>query len=104
MQTRIRTVLASILAAALMGGCATMSELLPKDPPPPPTPMDVVAAPYSGNALQNFYIGRQYVAQGRYELAREHYLLALASAREEAMRDTLVTELQTVDRLIKTLR
>ncbi|MFV0350040.1 MAG: hypothetical protein ACK5JO_15815 [Halodesulfovibrio sp.] len=94
-----------MLAALLtLEGCAMLDGLVSKPAPPAPPAPGVVVAPYNGNALHNFYMGRQYVAEGRYELAREHYLLALASAREETMRDALVAELQSVDRLIKTLR
>lgn len=100
----LRKIAAIMILAALPVGCASLSARAPEQQAPPPEPTDVVAAPYDANALHNFYVGRQFVAQGRYELAREHYLLALASAREEAMRDTLVAELQNVDRLIKTLR
>lgn len=95
--------LISMLAVMLLDGCATLSRLVPEKQPEAEQ-TDVVAAPYNANALNNFYMGRQYVAQGRYELAREHYLIALASAREGDMRDSLVTELKVVDRLIKTLR
>ena len=47
---------------------------------------------------------RYFQAQGRYELAREHFLLALAAARTDAERDMLDQELRTVDLQIKTLR
>ena len=98
---RLTALFILLVALLTLEGCAMLDGLVSKPAPPAP---GVVVAPYNGNALHNFYMGRQYVAEGRYELAREHYLLALASAREEAMRDALVAELQSVDRLIKTLR
>ncbi|WP_066851541.1 hypothetical protein [Halodesulfovibrio spirochaetisodalis] len=69
-----------------------------------PATYKVVASPYSSNSMQNLYIGRQYVAEQRYELAKEHFLLGLASAEHENMREQLVSEITAVNRLIETLR
>lgn len=69
-----------------------------------PTVYKVVASPYSSNSMQNLYIGRKYIAEQRYELAKEHFLLALASAEHENMREQLVSEITAVNRLIETLR
>ncbi|UZP67851.1 hypothetical protein N1030_02430 [Desulfovibrio mangrovi] len=101
---RLTALLTTLTVMLMLEGCAMFEALKARPEQPAPRPSEVVVAPYNGNALHNFYMGRQYVAEGRYELAREHYLLALASAREETMRDALVAELQSVDRLIKTLR
>ena len=64
----------------------------------------VASVPESDEALHNWHQGRTYQAQGRYELAREHYLLALAAARSDDVRDALAREVDVVDRQIKTLR
>ena len=69
-----------------------------------PVAKRVVASPYSSNSMENLYIGRQYIAEQRYELAKEHFLLALASAENENMREQLVSEITAVNRLIETLR
>ncbi len=58
----------------------------------------------SDSATTDWNQARYFQAQGRYDLAREHYLLALAAARDNEERDVLNQELQTVDLQIKTLR
>ena len=56
-------------------------------------------------SLQNYRAARAYSAQGRLELAREHYLLAHAAAEGDAeLQGMLEKELVAVDRMIKTLR
>lgn len=97
----MKRVLILMLMLALTG-CA----LKKKEPVTVQRPVEykVVASPYSSNSMQNLYIGRQYVAQQRYELAREHFLLGLASAEHENMREQLVSEITAVNRLIETLR
>ncbi|SIN71941.1 hypothetical protein [Halodesulfovibrio marinisediminis] len=91
-----------LIAMVALSGCALKS----KKPVAVQRPAEykVVASPYSSNSMQNLYIGRQYVAQQRYELAREHFLLALASAEHENMREQLVSEITAVNRLLETLR
>lgn len=86
-----------------VSGCSTLSGSNSKAPVRPQT-KQVVASPYSSNSMRNLYIGRQYVAEQRYELAREHFLLALASAENENMREQLVSEITAVNRLLETLR
>lgn len=91
-----------LIGALAITGCS-YKNLVPKQEEPEEV-TTAMAVPYNANALNNFYLGRQYTAQMRYELAREHYLMALASARHEALRESLVHELDAVDRLIKTVR
>lgn len=62
------------------------------------------APPYHGNTLANFTIARQYMSTGRFELAREHLLLALTTARDEEMRGRLAQELEAVELMIATRR
>lgn len=47
---------------------------------------------------------RQYQRQQRFELARQHYLLALATCRTEETRDRLQRELQIIDLQLRTMR
>jgi len=61
-------------------------------------------APHNSNTLWNVQLGRDYAAQGRFELAREHLLMALASNSEPHMREMLNHELKSVDTMIKTQR
>lgn len=62
------------------------------------------AVPYHAHALHNFYLGRKYQAQGRYEMARDRFLQALATAEDAKMRARLVKEIQAADKLIKLQR
>ena len=61
----------------------------------------------SGNpiCLQNYKTAREYSSAGRYELAREHYLLAYAAAGDDTvLRDALARELEATDLMIRSLR
>lgn len=58
----------------------------------------------SPDSLANYRLGRGYAAAGRYELAKEHYLLALASANSRDLRQSLSEELEAVDLMIRSLR
>lgn len=56
-------------------------------------------------SIHNYKTARDYAAQGRYELAREHYLLAYAAAGDDVvLRDALTRELEAVDMMLHTLR
>lgn len=57
----------------------------------------------SAASIHNLQLGRKYVAEGRYELAREHYLFALA-ASDEMNKDMIADELHAVDLMVKTQR
>jgi len=61
-------------------------------------------APHNSNSLWNLQLGRDYAAQGRFELAREHLLMALASNSDPHMRGLLTHELKSVDTMLKTQR
>lgn len=95
-----------VLIVALMVALSGCSALKSKKQAAVQRPAEykVVASPYSSNSMQNLYIGRQYIAQQRYELAKEHFLLGLASAEHENMREQLVSEITAVNRLLETLR
>jgi hypothetical protein len=68
------------------------------------TTPQVMAVNYDGHALYNFQLGRGYLAGGRYELARDSFLLALASSKNDALRRDAVAELESVNRLIRSQR
>jgi hypothetical protein len=54
--------------------------------------------------VHNWKLARDYEQQMRYELARQHYLLALASCRSESTQMQLRRELESVDLQIRTMR
>ena len=62
------------------------------------------AVPYHGYALHNFHLGRKYQAEGRYEMARDRFLQALATAEDTDMRMRLAKEIQAADKLIRLQR
>ncbi|MDR2892304.1 MAG: hypothetical protein LBV80_04375 [Deltaproteobacteria bacterium] len=64
----------------------------------------VSVSSYTPASISNYKLGREYAAAGRFELAREHYLLALAAANDKDLQDALVAELHSVDLMIKSLR
>ena len=92
-----------LLVMVALSGCSALESNKPVAVQRP-AEYKVVASPYSSNSMQNLYIGRQYIAQQRYELAKEHFLLGLASAEHENMREQLVSEITAVNRLLETLR
>jgi hypothetical protein len=59
---------------------------------------------YNPDCLRNYKAGRDFAAAGRYELAREHYILALASSGNSNLRETLTHELDNINLMIKSLR
>lgn len=93
----------AILAFTLImsAGCATVSKLAGgnKD-----VARDAAVTAYTADTLHNYKTARDFAAQGRYELAREHYLLALAATNDPYMQDALAEELESVDMMIKSLR
>ena len=52
----------------------------------------------------NWKLARDYERQMRYELARQHYLLALAACRSERTQAQLRRELESIDLQIRTMR
>lgn len=65
----------------------------------------VALTPHSPVSLHNYKTARAYSAEGRLELAREHYLLAYAAAEGDAsLRAALEQEIRAVNMMIKTLR
>jgi hypothetical protein len=64
----------------------------------------VVIVPHDPNSLWNLKLGREYAASGRYELAKEQYLMALASSSDEETRTIVSHELHAVDLMIQAQR
>jgi hypothetical protein len=84
----------------LGGGCS--SSIFFSDPIEWSTSTVVVR--YHPDSLRNYQVARDFAAVGRFELAREHYLLALATANDPGLRDALAFELDSINLMIKTLR
>lgn len=63
-----------------------------------------VVTPHDPASLWNLQQARDYVAQERYELAREHYLKSLAAGNTPELRRIIAHELQSVDTIIQTQR
>ncbi|MDL2317295.1 hypothetical protein LJC59_09565 [Desulfovibrio sp. OttesenSCG-928-A18] len=61
-------------------------------------------AEHDANCLWNIQIARDYTAQGRYELAKEHYLMALGACNDVESRNLVTHELRSVDLMIKAQR
>ena len=87
-----------LLLAGILAACSTVSSLSAGG-----RPDRSVVTPHSPTGLLNLQLARQYAAEGRYELAKEHYLLALA-ASDDHNRDSIAQELHATDLMIKTLR
>ncbi len=64
----------------------------------------IAVIPEAEETVYNWSQARDYQAQGRYELARQHYLLALAAARTAESQQTLQRELDSVDRMLEAMR
>ncbi len=54
--------------------------------------------------VANLQKARAFALNGRYELAREHFLLALAASNDRKNRNMVAEELNSVELMIKTLR
>lgn len=64
----------------------------------------IAVSPESEVMISNWTLAREYQDQGRFELAKEHYLLALASARTQEVQQTLQREIHVVDRMLDAMR
>ncbi|MEG2173630.1 MAG: hypothetical protein RRY29_10315 [Desulfovibrionaceae bacterium] len=70
----------------------------PKRVPPDSIPAD------SGETTRLWNMARKYKDQMRYEMARQHYLLALATCRSDETVQRIQRELQIVELQIRSLR
>ena len=90
----MKSVLILLLTSLLLGcGGARQGEVT-----------EAVVTPYDAICLRNMWLGRGYAAQGRYELAKEHYLVALAASKDPETRNVISRELNSMDMIIKTER
>ncbi len=95
MRTILTLFLMTMLLATLSAGCASEA----KQPG-----FGIAAPPYHQNTLYNFYLGRTYMSEGRYELAKQRLLLAMTTAQDPEMRARLSQEVEAVDKMIQTMR
>ncbi len=100
---RLFLAVALLSGSLLLGGCAEVSNFYHTVTETTPS-QDVAVSERPPQSLYNFKMGREYAAQGRYELAKEHYLMALASSGDAQTRDLVTHELHAVDLMIQTQR
>lgn len=84
----LRILLVPLLMGLILAGCSFHSPLVAE----------------SDETMENWVLARRYQAEYRYELARQHYALALAAAQTPNAVERLKQELAVVDLQIKTLR
>ncbi|MDR2727373.1 MAG: hypothetical protein LBC10_05215 [Deltaproteobacteria bacterium] len=85
-----RTVLIFLLCLAL-AGCAKYTA-------------KYTTVPETGSTLSTWSIARGYQAQGRFEMARQYFVLALANARTPDSQTALRQEIEAVERQIQAMR
>jgi len=90
----MKRLIAALALTAVLGGCGNALAPAPKAPEP-------VA---HDNARLNYALGLEYQAEGRHELAREHFLLALAISRDEEFKNQVAEELEAADKALRSLR
>lgn len=99
MHLRTIAIILCCATAFALSGCGTVTDFFSFGDD------EVVLAPHNAVSTHNYKIARIYCTEGRYELAKEHYLLAYAAAGDDIhLRDTLAKEIEAVDAMIKTLR
>lgn len=59
---------------------------------------------HSPASLRFLRTGRQFTALGRFELAKEQYLMALAASNDHELRNVITRELAGVDLMIQAQR
>ncbi len=98
-----RYVSTTILGARLLRAialCCTMFVLMM----PLAACSKVTASPESASTLAYWRTARSYQAEGRHELAKQYFLLALAGARSSMSQSELQTELEASNRMLQTMR
>ena len=83
----LRILLVPLLMGLFLAGCSFHSPLVAES-----------------DETMDWVLARRYQAEYRYELARQHFALALAAARTPTVVERLKQELAAVDLQIKTLR
>ncbi len=64
----------------------------------------VTSMPETSQTVAFWQQARNYQAQGRYELAKQYYQLALAGSRSLETQTVLQREIEAADRMLQTLR
>lgn len=104
MHARTVVILLSVLALLTLAGCGLFRSSPSTEGSSLPD-ASVALTPHNPVSLYNYKTARAYSAEGRLELAREHYLLAYAAAEGDgALRAALEREIRAVNMMIKTLR
>lgn len=91
----MRTIMIIMIFSALLAGCANLKAEPPKT---------ATVEAYDGNAVYHYALGRRYQAQGRYLLARESFLQALAMSRDEEFRNLVAGDIEATDKAIRSKR
>ncbi|MDR1685091.1 MAG: hypothetical protein LBR82_01375 [Desulfovibrio sp.] len=99
MKRKLLLLTAGILSVLFMAACGSRERRLPEDLQKPGWFDN-----YTSICQYNLYQGRAYAAQGRYELAKEHLLLALAQSTDPITRRVAGNELKSVEMSILTRR
>lgn len=104
MHARTITILLCCTALLALSGCGLFSGSSPSAGNTRPG-ADVALTEHNPVSLQNYKAARVYAAEGRLELAREHYLLAYAAAEDDhSLQAVLEKELKAITMMIQTLR
>lgn len=90
MKKIILCIISVFCLSALFAGCGNKEQ--------------VMSAPYADETLINYQAGKHYLAEGRFELAKECFTLALASSRDPEMRYVIMQEIDSVNMMIETRR
>ena len=69
-----------------------------------PSKARAAAVNYSDQSLHNYKQGQYYASAGRFELAKEYYLLALAATTDPGMQDAISRDLEAADAAIQIQR
>ena len=104
MHARTVVILLGALALLTLPGCSLFGST-PSTAGSSYPESGVALTPHNPVSLYNYKTARAYSAEGRLELAREHYLLAYAAAEGDGpLRAALEREIRAVNMMIKTLR
>ncbi|MDR1241840.1 MAG: hypothetical protein LBM00_03510 [Deltaproteobacteria bacterium] len=106
-QKNIRLTALPLLAVLALAGCGILDGIGSLAESPDAVvrktgPITIVNA--TPDSITHYLLGRDYAASGRYELAREEYLLALAASNNPEMQQSLTLELDSINMMIKSLR
>lgn len=105
MHARIITILLCCTTLLALSGCGLFRDSSPSSAGNMRPGADVALTAHNPVSLQNYSAARTYAAEGRLELAREHYLLAYAAAEDDLPLQTMLEkELKAVTMMLQTLR